>query len=126
MKIIKCDNCNHIYQKPRIWPIKCSCGQNIQENGTYIIAEAPKIKIPEIKFDISKEHDYSCIYRKEKIGKIDCGCQGDSSVYQCEIFEYCSIRKLKPGLPIVELNDGSKTSDLNIKYCNLCEDRQEV
>jgi len=65
---------------------------------------------------------YPCSYRKEEIGKVDCNCSGIKLVFKCELHDLCMVRKLKPGLPIIEFKDGTKEKK-EIVYCNICQDR---
>lgn len=111
--IFKCINCN-FKTTIKTNRVKCVCGKE------YIFDNVDDEKTK------PQSYNFSCLNRGDSIGIVDCSCQGNNEVYKCSIYQYCSIRKLRPGLPVVELQDGTKTTDLDLKYCNLCESREEV
>lgn len=100
---IKC-KCGQVYIKPNIWPIKCTCSNTIYENGEYEV------------------YSEDCIHKGEKIGLIDCHCQGTKDLYACSLHEICAIRKLNPGKPTIIIGD--KRFKREVKYCSSCQDRR--
>jgi len=104
--VICCAKCKRTYmvETIRAWPIHCRCGSKLQANGftlTAPVRPAP-VKLP----------TFPCSKRGQALETLDCGCDGDSTVYACKEFGACMIRKLKPGL-------GPDTT------CNLCEVRDD-
>lgn len=88
----------------RIASIKCGhCGR-VVELSESSVADAPVIA------RTGEAPDMPCIHRGKNLVSLDCGCEGDSTVYACGVHGECMIRKLKPTL-------GPDCT------CNLCEDR---
>jgi hypothetical protein len=86
--------CGRRHSEPRVWPLVCRCGCRI--GGEYAepiapprhhaksIRHVPRVKPPELP----------CLQRGEPIRKLDCGCEGNSTLYRCGINGECLLRPL--------------------------------
>jgi hypothetical protein len=109
---IKCE-CGQLYNKPKVWPIRCKCARIIYEKDEKIEEFIPKTLTPNCE----------CIHRGDPVAIVDCGCKGNTNVYKCTIYELCMIRKLKPATPEFIINNQKIKQEL--QYCNFCKDRTE-
>lgn len=103
--MITCPSCNRSYKiKVSVWPLHCACGTRIFESGEAATREPIETV---------------CKYRGNEIGKMDCGCAGEPTVYQCTLFDLpCSTRKLKPGQQYGQIGGQRIEVDL---FCNSCQ-----
>lgn len=85
------------------FPVHCSCGAVGYEDGTIL-------------------SPIDCAKRGPVVGKINCGCEGDTRVFECKVHKYCALRKLKPGPQKVVLHSGEEF-DLDPPTCNVCTER---
>ena len=89
-----CCKCQRSHSKPRVWPLVCRCGNRI--GGEYAEPVAPPAHhqrsirhVPRVK-----PPDLPCLHRGEAIRKLDCGCEGNSTLYRCGVNGECLIRPL--------------------------------
>lgn len=89
-----CCKCQRSHSEPRVWPLICRCGNRI--GGEYVgpiapprhhaksIRHVPRVKPP----------DLPCLHRGDEIRRLDCGCEGNSTLYRCAVRGQCLIRPL--------------------------------
>ena len=65
--------------------VRCSCGEWSETSGE---------SVPRLVAARVKPPDLPCLHRGESIRKLDCGCEGNSTLYQCGINGQCLIRPL--------------------------------
>jgi hypothetical protein len=96
MSVEACPDCGRQYRGARILPIRCICGVRFGD---------PAKSLP------YSPDPFACVHRGPQVGRLDCGCQGNTSIYSCGVHGECMIRRLKPG-------KGPAAT------CNFCDDRQ--
>ena len=69
----------------------------------------------------NKDIDLDCINRGSKIGYADCKCQGNTSIYSCDIYSECIKKRLSVDEPALVYFNG-KSGSKHLMYCNQCED----
>jgi hypothetical protein len=101
--MIACERCGKRLPVDVAGVIRCTCGHRF---STYQVQRLP------------------CVYKGVFAGYADCGCQGNTAVYQCGIRSLCMDRKLKPGK--VKAVIGGNKQCVEMAYCNDCTKRLEV
>ena len=87
---ITCDQCGKVWPLVNVWPIHCSCGNRVGLDR--VSQNKPTERKPR---PVRKLIKLPCIHRREPLRKLNCGCEGNSTVYRCELRGECLIRPLK-------------------------------
>jgi hypothetical protein len=87
--------------------VYCACGRRIED------------ELEMISGDIQPSD--RCTHQGELYGKIDCGCQGDVSVFKCAKHGLAAKQKRKPGTHQIITLDGSREPWIPV-YCVGCDD----
>lgn len=92
--MITCCKCDRSHSEPRVWPLVCRCGNRI--GGEYAAPIATAKHHPRSVRHVPRVNppDLPCIHRGGAIRKLDCGCEGNSTLYRCGVNGDCLIRPL--------------------------------
>jgi hypothetical protein len=87
--MITCEQCGRAWPLVDVWPIHCTCRNRV---GLDRVAEnKPIVRTPR---EVRRAVKLPCIHRGAPIRKLDCGCEGNSILYRCELRGECLLRPL--------------------------------
>jgi len=97
----RCD-CGRYLASAKARQMRCRCG--------CVVSVEPALATGRPVETGRQNHALPCAHRGPQVGRLDCGCQGNTSIYFCGVHGQCMIRRLKPG-------KGPAAT------CNFCADR---
>jgi hypothetical protein len=94
MSNLVCSKCQRSHSKPNVWPLVCRCGNRI--GGGYVGPIKPTKHHPKSAKYVhrAKPPELPCLHRGDVIRKLDCGCEGNSTLYRCDVRGECLLRPL--------------------------------
>lgn len=103
------------------YPVRCNCG--CVDYGDRVQCQPPggNENLPAAGDDLAVYGSPACIYRGEAVGTWDCGCAGESAVYQCPKHGLCAAHKLKSG-SVFSITINNSTFRQSLRFCAVCED----
>ncbi len=91
--MIDCTKCQRRHTEPRVWPLICRCGARL--GGGYVDDPAPVRKASSARFlRVIPPPELPCVHRGDELRRLDCGCEGNSTLYRCAVKGQCLLRPL--------------------------------